>query len=175
MPINEVLRAPQTLTGHGIADPTYDIYRFTGLLVAEDGPRGFELWLPKNRSSRKAAIREISPTRDSPSDGRTITAVIDLRYTSNMLLTDPEFRRNTNLAIGDSPTFKGRCVSVSLREGGRIHHWDAKLSLRWVRRDKADINANKALYAITVPLDAAGYVAGALIEGSGDDGFGLPD
>lgn len=175
MPINEVQRAPQSLTGKGIADPNYDIYRFTGFLIPDEKPRRFDLWLPKIRSSRKAMIREVTSDGKMPYDGRTISTSIDLRYTSNMLLTDPEFRKTTNLAIGDSPTFKGKCVSVSLREGSALYHWDAKLSLEWVKRDKTDIKANNALYLVTVPLDAAGYVTGALIEGSVDDDFGLPD
>jgi riboflavin synthase alpha subunit len=98
-----------------------------------------------------------------------MTASIDMRYTSNMLLTDPVFRKKSDLAIGESVACKGNCVSVSLREGEAIHHWDAKLRLEWVKRDKTDHKINNALYAVTVPLDAAGYVAEALINGALDD------
>lgn len=171
LPANEIQRTPQTLVGLGISDPNYDIYRFTGWLTPGKSPRQFDLYLPKDRSRNKASIREVTSTSRKSATGRTMTASIDMRYTSNMLLTDPVFRKESDLAIGESVACKGQCVSVSLREGEAIHHWDAKLRLEWVKRDKAAIKANNALYAATVPLDAAGYVAGALIEGSKDDDF----
>jgi hypothetical protein len=169
LPANEIQRKPQTLVGRGISNPHYDVYRFSGWLSPEKSPRQFDLYLPKNRSKGKATIREVTSADTKPATGRTMTASIDMRYTSNMLLTDPVFRKKSDLAIGESVACKGNCVSVSLREGEAIHHWDAKLRLEWVKRDKTDQKINNALYAVTVPLDAAGYVAEALINGALDD------
>ncbi len=169
LPVNEIQRTPQTLVGRGRPDPNYDIYRFSGWLQPGKSPRQFDLYLPKERSRSNASIREVTSARAKPATGRTMAASIDMRYTSNMLLTDPVFRKKADLAIGESVACKGNCVSVSLREGTAIHHWDAKLKLDWVKRDKSAIKANNLLYAATVPLDAAGYVAGALIEGALDD------
>ena len=168
LPGNEIDRTPRTLTGRKIADPEYDVWRFQGWLQAKDAPRSFDLHLPKNRSN-PAFIKEVTTTKAPAFTGDTIRVSIDPRYTSQMMLEDPQYRKNTNLVIGESIVNKGENVSVGLREGGATHHWYARLDLEWVKRNKLAHNLDKASYLLTVPADVGGYITGKMIEGAVDD------
>ncbi len=169
LPGNEVSRTPQTLTGRKIADPRYDVWRFQGWLLAKDAPRSFDLHLPKNRADYKAFVKEVTDAKNPAFTGETIQASIDLRRTSQMLLEDPKYRKNTRLVIGESIASKGKNVSVGLREGDQTHHWYARLELEWVRRNKLVHNLDNASYLLTVPADIGGFITGKAAEGAVDN------
>lgn len=164
LPGHEISRTPQTLTGRKIANPQYDVWRFQGWLIAKDSPRSFDLYLPKNRSSYQASIREVTSAKAPAFTGETMKAAIDLRHTSRMMLDDPAYRKTTDLVIGESIASKGKNVSVGLREGGKTHHWYAPLDLEWVKRDKIAHNAGNGLYLLTVPSDILMKVAEAQLD-----------
>jgi hypothetical protein len=164
LPGHEISRTPQTLTGRKIANSQYDVWRFQGWLIAKDSPRSFDLYLPKNRSSYKASVREVTSAKAPAFTGDSIRATIDLRHTSRMLLDDPAHRAKTDLVIGESIASKGKNVSVGLREGGKTHHWYAPLDLEWVKRDKIAHHAGNGLYLLTVPSDILMKVAEAQLD-----------
>lgn len=171
LPSKEVARSPQTLVGRKVASSKYDVYRFQGWLVPKDSPRYFDLYLPKDREHGTAKIKEVKSAVSESVGNRSITASIDMRYTSGMLLSDPVYRKQTNLAIGESIAAKGRCVSVSLREGEKIHRWDAPLDLKWTQRDKAAHRVLNGLYVATVPFDIVAKAAELSLESDVPDPF----
>lgn len=167
LPANEIHRSPVVLTGRKVADAEYDVYRFHGwLLPKEDqSPRIFDLYLPKKRTDAGARIKEVKTSKNPLFTGDVITASFDMRYTSRMMFDDPKCLKKTDLVIGESIAEKGRLVSVGLREGGRTHHWYARMDLDWVKRDKALHRADNASYLLTVPADVAAGAGSVMLEG----------